>query len=821
MPDSPDPHPAPNLQGGVAGPGQAGYQSLLVSKDPPPRFRETDPYKIGDRIGGRFEVLVIHHGGMGVVYGAFDHLLHAPRALKTLQLRFAANASMRKLFAEEATVWVQLEKHPFIVRAFFVDRYDRQPFVITEYIRGPKGMGNDLYSWLGNPRLTLPVAVEMALQIAQGMQHATRKIPGLLHRDLKPANVLVDERGRAMVTDFGLARAAETGAGTPAYMAPEQWRRGTLDERTDIYSFGCVLYEMFSGYRMFGAESIDQWQTAHLSRMPVAISSHTPIPAGLEDFVFRCLSKAPEERPANWDRVVEACAEWFHRLTGQTAALNVNDYSPAVSELVNESFSLATLRRYQEMLDVCDRLLALEPENRDGLLNKGAALMGLNRPGEALAFLDRALARDPGDALAWSSKSDALRRLGRHEESLAAAEAALAIHPQDAEAWRNKANALELLKRGEEGLAATDALLAIDPADCDAWMCRCRILLNLDRWEEAGKAVDRVLAINPVEEIAMRYRAYTTEKMGLLDQALTEYERAMANAPESAPQWFREQAASAWRTKGGSLADAGQADKALAAYDRAIFFDPNSASCWICRAEALDRLGRQEDRLAAAEKALQSEPNSEHGWQHKGAALRELGRAGEALKAFDAALALNPKSQTACFNRLSLLMETGQYAEAVPAADLALAADLKHPSARANAWSMKLYAMGKLGRWKEVLERVPEALAAGLGSAWSFYLKGMALETASRCKEALAEYNQSLALKPEDDRVLRARAAVLVKLERWEAAVADYDRLLEMKPGDEAIGRDREKALSRLAAAKSTGRFGQWISGVFRHGAGE
>ena len=214
----------------------------------PPNQEAPEHYKIGDKIGSRYEVLVIHRGAMGVVYGTFDHKEKLPRALKTLQQRFAGDSKMRDLFAAEALTWVKLEKHPFIVRAYLVELFDNQPYVITEYIRGQEGMGGDLRAWLGHPKLTLPIAVEMALQIAQGMQHAVRKVPGLIHRDLKPANILIDDRVRAMVTDFGLVHAEDVGAGTPAYMAPEQWRLEVLDARTDIYAFGCILYEMFTGH---------------------------------------------------------------------------------------------------------------------------------------------------------------------------------------------------------------------------------------------------------------------------------------------------------------------------------------------------------------------------------------------------------------------------------------------------------------------------------------------------------------------------------------------------------------------------------------------
>ena len=191
----------------VVSPGDQSILSLRTGIEI--QTEAPEHYKIGDRIGDRYEVLAVHRGSMGVVYGTFDHRTRLPRALKGLQARLAHQTHIRNLFVEEAALWVRLEKHPFIVRAYLVEKFDGDPYVITEYIRGREGMGSDLRAWLGHPLLILPVAIEIALQIAQGMQHATRKVPGLVH------------------------------------------------------AFGCILYEMFTGRRMFAAGTDSEWKAAH------------------------------------------------------------------------------------------------------------------------------------------------------------------------------------------------------------------------------------------------------------------------------------------------------------------------------------------------------------------------------------------------------------------------------------------------------------------------------------------------------------------------------------------------------------------------------
>jgi serine/threonine protein kinase len=250
-----------------------GYQSKLARDAINVKTDDSEFYKIGDKIGDRYEVSAIHHGAMGVVYGCFDHETKLPRALKTVRSRHIRDKQVVSMFEREASVWIALEKHPYIVRAYEIELFNKLPYVITDYIRAPDGMEGDLRGWLGHPRLTLKVAVEMALQIAQGMQHAVRKVPNLVHRDLKPANILVGGDGKAKVTDFGLVDSAQAGAGTPAYMSPEQWTEDVLDARSDIYAYGCILFEMLTAHRLFPAITESDWKNAHLGITPSAMIS--------------------------------------------------------------------------------------------------------------------------------------------------------------------------------------------------------------------------------------------------------------------------------------------------------------------------------------------------------------------------------------------------------------------------------------------------------------------------------------------------------------------------------------------------------------------
>lgn len=466
---------------------QEGYQSKLARDIAIRQSDASELYKLGEKIGDRYEVSAIHRGEMGVVYGCFDHQTKLPRALKSVRARHAQDRQVLSLFENEAAVWISLEKHPYIVRAYEIEHFNKLPYVITKYVRGAEGMESDLSGWLGHPRLTLPVAVAMSLQIAQGMQHAVSKVPNLVHRDLKPGNILVNGDGKVMVTDFGLVNAEQSGAGTPAYMSPEQWQEAALDVRSDIYAYGCILFEVFTAHRIFPALSEREWESAHLGSMPVALTSLVPeLPSEIDRFVRRCLEKDTELRPHNWDEVVTFFAEWYHRLTGKAVIFDFSSLALDAAELRDASYSLFKLNRFEESQLTCNRVISLDPNDPGAWFLQGHLLyFGFDQYNEALAAYNRAIAIEPNDERIWYFKGNALLSLDRFDEAIQAFDRALAIEPNFADAWVSKGCIFSILKRYEEAFDACDRALAIDPGYAHAWKQKGHTLYILRRYEEA------------------------------------------------------------------------------------------------------------------------------------------------------------------------------------------------------------------------------------------------------------------------------------------------------------------------------------------------
>ncbi|HEX4826233.1 MAG TPA: serine/threonine-protein kinase [Candidatus Polarisedimenticolaceae bacterium] len=252
----------------------------------------------GTMLAGRYRIVAfVGRGGMGEVYRADDLRLGEAVALKFLPEDVAADPGRRKRFDDEVRL-ARTIAHPNVCRVYDVGESDGRTFLTMEYVDG-----EDLVSLLRRiGRLPPAKGVEIARQLCAGLAAAHER--GVLHRDLKPANVMIDGRGHAKITDFGLAVAeteeAGDGAGTPAYMSPEQLAGKPATARSDLYALGLVLYEVFTGKRALEAATLAEWRSAHASSIPSKPSLHVPeLDPAAEQAMLRCLEKDPARRPAS------------------------------------------------------------------------------------------------------------------------------------------------------------------------------------------------------------------------------------------------------------------------------------------------------------------------------------------------------------------------------------------------------------------------------------------------------------------------------------------------------------------------------------------
>jgi len=249
-------------------------------------------------LAGRYRIVgLLGRGGMGEVYRADDLKLRQPVALKFLPPSVAGDPGRLARFYDEVRIAREVS-HPNVCRVHDLGEADGHHFLSMEYVDG-----EDLASLLRRiGRLPADKGLEIARQLCAGLAAAHEK--GVLHRDLKPANVMIDGRGRVRLTDFGIADLAErirsgAGAGTPAYMPPEQFAGREVSIRSDVYSLGLVLYEIFTGRPAFPGKTPADLARLHESAAPPPPSSHvTDLDPAIEHVILRCLEKDPSARPA-------------------------------------------------------------------------------------------------------------------------------------------------------------------------------------------------------------------------------------------------------------------------------------------------------------------------------------------------------------------------------------------------------------------------------------------------------------------------------------------------------------------------------------------
>ncbi|HEX9372009.1 MAG TPA: serine/threonine-protein kinase [Roseiflexaceae bacterium] len=515
-------------------------------------------FKVGDVIEQRYEIEKTRRGYMGIVYIAYDRQRRRQVVLKTFQNKFLWDEEAIARFNAEAELWMRLGSHPNIVRAYDLRTFMGKPHVIAEYVHG-----GPLRALIGH--LTPQEALDYAIQICWGMHHAVEQAE-LLHRDLKPDNIMVTLDGQAKVTDFGLARvlppiaqwidrtrAARRPAvrlraaavndvlgGTLPYMAPELLDGSPfVGTWTDIYAFGVMLYEFFTGKLPF-----DSMRDESLIRMHRHVAP--PDPRALKPdlhqaataIVARCLAKRPTERYQSFAEVEEDLQALRSLLFGARYSVVWPAQDGAERDRWTER-GLAHMDRdeYSEALACFRQAVTLDTDQAESWLNLARARLKLWQYNEALQAADeglrRAVRRDEFGQL-YCVRGETYAGMMMLAKAMESYDQGLSYTPNAPRLWRNKGLLIQRMGLPREAQACFEKAIEYDRLDSLAWQLLGDALREQERYRKAYDAYAEALKLDPRSAVTWTRYGVCQTALNRPKDALRSFDAALKLDPDLA-----------------------------------------------------------------------------------------------------------------------------------------------------------------------------------------------------------------------------------------------------------------------------------------------
>jgi len=338
---------------------------------------------------GKYRILEeIGHGGFATVFRAVDTTLEREVALKVLSPLLMQDQAFVARFQQEARAAASLE-HPHIVPIYEVGKAEGHLFIAMRLVRGPS-LAKRLET---QGRIPWEEALDILRQVSDALAYAHEQ--GVVHRDIKPQNILLDERGGAMLTDFGFARLVSTSTithslsggivGTPAYIAPEIWEGAKATPATDVYALACVVHEMLTGEVLFGGETPMAVMRAHDRGAQLPEEWPVDVPPDIGEVLARALARQREERYAGVHEFLGALEEL------QTAAV-AERIAAEVARLMGQMCQALDTGQFEAAVAAGERLLELQPDHSEGirLLDEARAKLAKQRQLAELLARERA-----------------------------------------------------------------------------------------------------------------------------------------------------------------------------------------------------------------------------------------------------------------------------------------------------------------------------------------------------------------------------------------------------------------------------------------------
>jgi serine/threonine protein kinase/tetratricopeptide (TPR) repeat protein len=789
--------------------------------------RRISHYEVGERLGS---------GGMGSVYRARDTRLGREVALKFPSELAAKDRSILERFEAEARALSAVD-HPNVCTIFDIgETDDGSPFFAMAYCPG-----HTLAEQLARGALEPAAVVDLGAQIAGGL--AVAHEAGVIHRDIKPENVIIDDRGRAKIIDFGIARTSESrltnqgaAVGTAGYMAPEQLRGDAVDPRTDVWGLGVLLYQMLTGRLPFAApyEQAISYRVLYEEPEPleVVLDEHY---AALWPLILACLAKDPEARPASMADVHReltgmlrqtddrASARW--QPSGIAGVMRLHGRRVMAATMLGALIllSLITLLPRESSSLPSEKYVVVLPLNASGegddtqLLSEGLTVALTNRLVQLSSYTDdsywvvpfsevrarsvttpsaarrvfgatlvvegRALATPGGVTLQLSLiDTGSLRTLRALSFELPHDQ----IHRIETEATWRLAELMEVAFRPE----STNALSAGGTDDAAAYDLYLQGKAHLQRYERRENLEAAVGLLQQAVDRDPRFGA-AYASLGEGQWRLYEMTRDELYIPLAVRSLERALAidrhiSEAYVTLARLHSSTDRLDEALSAIDRALVLEPSNVDAYLVLGRIHDRADRPEQAETALKQAISMRPSYWAGYNDLGGFYYRRGRYEEAITQFNRVVLLTPDNVRAHSNLGATYFHMDRFEEAAASFEASVTLEPTFP-AISNLATLYFF-MGEMGGAAEMYRRALE-IQDGDYRLWL----------------NLASAYGALDRQPD-------RASAL------QEAIRLADRQLQVNPGDPSVRIDLAGA---LAAVGDTGRAGDLLRSFERGRIGD